>query len=98
MSAAKVVRHGAARASEVPDEVLGLRRRVERNPYGILAAAAGVGFVLGGGLFTRLAARLVGTGLRLGLVAAMPRLQAELLRGASQWIGQTNANSKNGRR
>jgi len=97
MSAAKVVRHGAPRASEVPDEILDLRRRIERNPYGSLAAAAGLGFVLGGGLFTRLAARLVGTGLRLGLVAAMPRLQEELLRGANQWIGRTNASSKDGK-
>jgi hypothetical protein len=97
MSAPKVVRHGAARASEAQDEVLSLRRSVERNPYGVLAAAVGVGFVLGGGLFTRLAARLVGTGLRLGLVAAMPRLQEELLRGASQWLGQTNASSENGK-
>jgi hypothetical protein len=37
-----------------------------------------VGFVLGGGLFTRLTARIAGAGLRIGLAAAWPLLQQEL--------------------
>jgi hypothetical protein len=64
--------------------VEGLRARLEldhlarRNPYGLVAVAAGVGFVLGGGLSSRLADRLAGTALRLGFWAIWPRLEAGL--------------------
>jgi hypothetical protein len=50
---------------------LNVPERVQRHPYGTLAAAAGVGFVLGGGLFTRLTARLARLGLRTGAQVAM---------------------------
>ncbi|HME92480.1 MAG TPA: hypothetical protein VKE49_13705, partial [Myxococcaceae bacterium] len=33
---------------------LDIHARVQRHPYGMLALAAGVGYVLGGGLFTSL--------------------------------------------
>ncbi len=59
-------------------DALDIHGRVERNPYGMVAGALGVGFVLGGGLFTRLTDRLAGTALRIGLVAAWPRLEQEL--------------------
>jgi len=53
--------------------------RVARNPYGMVAAALGVGYVLGGGLFSPLTARLVGFGMRMGLrLAAIPFLENEL--------------------
>ncbi len=35
-------------------------------------------FVLGGGLFTRLAGKILGTGLRIGLMAALPTFQREI--------------------
>jgi hypothetical protein len=52
--------------------------RLARNPYPIVLGAVGIGFVLGGGLFTRLTATLVGAGLRVGLMAALPLLKEEL--------------------
>ncbi|RKH44652.1 hypothetical protein [Corallococcus sicarius] len=55
---------------------LDLKGRVERNPYGTLAIAAGVGYVLGGGLFTPLTARILKLGVRL---AALPFVKDELL-------------------
>ena len=55
---------------------LDIARRVERHPYGMLLAAAGVGYVLGGGLFSRLTARMVRLGIRL---AALPFVKEELL-------------------
>jgi len=61
-------------------ETLDLAGRVERNPWGMVAGALGVGFVLGGGLFTRLTAKLLGVGLRVGLMAALPVVQAQLVR------------------
>jgi len=61
-----------------------LTERLERNPYGIVAGAFGIGFVLGGGLFTRVTARLVNVALRVGVAAALPYLQDELLAVASR--------------
>lgn len=57
---------------------LDLRHRVERNPYGMVAGALAVGYVLGGGLFTRLTERIAGVALRAGIMAALPRLEEVL--------------------
>jgi hypothetical protein len=57
-------------------DTLDLKGRVERNPYMMLAAAFGVGYVLGGGLFTRTTARVIRLGVRL---AALPMVKDELL-------------------
>ena len=52
-----------------------LTARVKRHPYEMLMAALGAGYVLGGGLFTRLTARTVKLGLRTGAsLAAGPLL------------------------
>ena len=59
-------------------EVLDIEGRLRRNPYGMMAGALAVGFVMGGGLFTRLTARIAGVGLRMGLAAAWPLLQQQL--------------------
>jgi len=59
-------------------EVLDLEGRLQRNPYGMVAGALAIGFVMGGGLFTRLTARIAGVGLRIGLAAAWPLLQQQL--------------------
>src|SRR4051794_19451084 len=54
---------------------LDLDGRVSRNPYGTIAAAVGIGYVLGGGIFSPLTARILGLGLRLGIrLAALPFL------------------------
>jgi hypothetical protein len=53
--------------------------RVSRNPYGMVAAAVGVGYVLGGGFFSPLTARIFRIGLRLGIrMAAIPFLENEI--------------------
>ncbi|WP_233262013.1 hypothetical protein [Vitiosangium sp. GDMCC 1.1324] len=57
-------------------ETLDLKGRVERNPYLMLAAAFGVGYVLGGGLFTRTTGRIIRLGVRL---AALPMVKDELI-------------------
>ncbi|MBI3722494.1 hypothetical protein HY251_00845, partial [bacterium] len=57
-----------------------LDERVRRHPYGMLAAALGVGYVLGGGLSSPLTSRAIRFGLRLGWrVALIPMLETELL-------------------
>jgi len=47
---------------------LDLRGRVERHPIGMVFAALGVGYVLGGGLFSPVTGRLIKIGMRLALV------------------------------
>lgn len=53
-----------------------LTRRVSEHPYQTLLVAAGVGYLLGGGLFTRLTLNALRLGAR---VAAIPIVRAELL-------------------
>jgi hypothetical protein len=71
-------------AGRTLQSVLDLDGRVQRNPYAMLAGALGMGFVLGGGLFTQLTAKVVGAGLRMGLMAALPMLEKELLGGIAK--------------
>ncbi len=44
-----------------------LLQQTREHPGRSVAMAVGVGYVLGGGLFSRLTARIVGTGIRIGL-------------------------------
>jgi hypothetical protein len=48
-----------------------LVRQTREHPGRSVALAVGVGYLLGGGLFSRLTARIVGTGIRIGLRAAL---------------------------
>lgn len=57
-------------------EAVDLHGRVERNPYGMVAVALGVGYLLGGGLFTGMTARLFRLGIKL---AAVPLVRGELI-------------------
>ncbi len=57
-------------------DAVGLTPRVEKNPYALVAAALGAGYVLGGGLFTPTTARLLRLGLKL---AAVPMVRERLL-------------------
>lgn len=58
---------------------LDIQGRVDRHPYGTVAAAIGIGYVLGGGLFTPLTARIVRLGVRIGMrLAVLPLLKQEV--------------------
>ena len=60
-------------------DALDIKGRVNRHPYGTVAAAMGIGYVLGGGLFTPLTGRIVRLGLRIGLrLAVLPLLKQEI--------------------
>lgn len=61
--------------------------RVSRSPYGTMAAALGIGYVLGGGIFSPLTARILGLGVRIGLrLAVLPMLKDELA-GLAETLG-----------
>jgi hypothetical protein len=68
----------SADAGDLLSRTLDIKGRLQRNPYGMLAGALGIGFVLGGGLFTRLSGRVLGGCLRVGLMAAMPIIAKQL--------------------
>ena len=48
-----------------------LARQTKEHPGRSVALALGAGYLLGGGLFSRLTARVVGTGIRMGLRMAV---------------------------
>jgi hypothetical protein len=70
-----------------------LKELMRRHPYGTVAGALGIGFILGGGLFTRLTARIIGTGLRIGLMAALPLVKDEVIRVTLRGFGDDGRQS-----
>jgi hypothetical protein len=73
------MKSGEASVSRLLRDGFDLQGRVQRNPYGMVAGALAVGYVLGGGLFTRLTERVVGAALRAGLLTVLPRFEEEFL-------------------
>ncbi len=72
---------GLATEESVADlrATLDVPHRIHRNPYLTLAAAAGAGYVLGGGLNSWVTRVLLESGLRLGLqIAVLPLLKEQL--------------------
>ena len=69
-----------------------LRGRILRNPLGMMAAGLGIGYLLGGGLFTPLTKKLVRVGLR---VAILPLVRGPLMTmaGAASQSAQSGAAS-----
>jgi hypothetical protein len=57
-------------------DAVGLTPKVEQAPYAMVAAALGIGYVVGGGLFTPTTARLFQLGMKL---AAVPAVRDRLL-------------------
>src|SRR5204863_8697269 len=70
---------GTSSTADIEAAAVDLGAVVGAHPVGALAAAIGVGYVLGGGLFTTLTSRLIRTGLRLGVqLALLPAFEREL--------------------
>ena len=68
-----------------------LAEQVEQRPLTTLGVAAGVGFVLGGGLSARLTVVLLGTATRLATAVVARELSARMLRRGSTSVQQTSA-------
>src|SRR5438874_10627922 len=65
---ARAFKEAVANQADNFTRAIDLRGRVERNPIGMVLAAAGIGYVLGGGLFSPMTSRLLKIGVRLALV------------------------------
>lgn len=70
---------------------VGLAEKVEKSPYALVGAALGVGYVLGGGLFTATTARLLRMGFKL---AKVPVVQDKILEVAEAALDGLLANTK----
>jgi hypothetical protein len=71
------VRQASEQAGSVAEAVRdSLAERVAQNPYGMLAAAFAIGYVAGGGLFTKTTARVIQMGARLAMI---PQVRDPLL-------------------
>lgn len=57
-------------------QTLDVTGRMRRHPYQTMLVAVGVGYVLGGGLFTKLTLNALRLGARVG---GLPMVQRELL-------------------
>lgn len=76
------VNQAKAQAESVAEAVHeGLAEKVGENPYGMLAAAFAIGYVAGGGLFTKTTARMIQMGARLAMI---PQVREPLLDMAEQ--------------
>src|SRR5437016_2791284 len=67
-----------------------LRGRVQSHPIGMVCAALGVGYVLGGGLFSPFTSRLLKIGIRL---AVIPLVKSQLSAIAGAQPGEGAAGS-----
>lgn len=71
----EVLQNANAALNGVADAV-GLSDKVEKSPYAMVAAALGIGYVLGGGLFTPTTFRVLRLGMKL---ASIPAVKDRLL-------------------
>lgn len=71
-------------------DAIGLTEKVEKAPYAMVGAALGLGYVVGGGLFTPTTARLVRMGMKL---ASIPAVRDRLLDVAEAAIDGVLANA-----
>jgi hypothetical protein len=84
---------GSALSGSMEDlsRALDLRGRVDRNPIGMVAAALGVGYILGGGLFSPTTARLLRLGVRLALVPVIKSQIGAFSQGAGERTSESGA-------
>ncbi len=78
-------------------QTLDFRNRVQKHPYLMLAAAAGVGYILGGGLFTTLTARLLRVGVRLAAIPFVKDELANIAEGAFARLGRAQESGQSQR-
>ncbi len=73
-----------------------LTEQVEQRPFTTIGVAAGVGYVLGGGLRSRLTALLLGTGTRLAMALAARQLADRVSSGATASASNKSARERRG--
>jgi hypothetical protein len=85
---ARAFKEAVASQAESFTRAIDLRGRVQRHPIGMVLAAAGVGYVLGGGLFSPLTSRLFRVGFRLALIPLVKSQLGNVLGGEETTSGE----------
>ena len=85
---ARAFREAIGSQAESFTRAIDLRGRVERNPIGMVLAAAGIGYVLGGGLFSPLTGKVVRIGIRLALIPVIKSQLANITGGPAHAPGE----------
>jgi len=93
------IQRGARDALGAMDEVIvdlerSVRTQMQQRPYVTLSAAAGVGYVLGGGLAARLTRTALGIGARLASAIVAQALSARLTSDSISTTNTTNGGSR----
>jgi hypothetical protein len=65
---ARAFRQSMGAQAESLSKAIDLAGRIQRHPLTMVAAAAGLGYVLGGGLFSPLTGRLLRIGVKVALI------------------------------
>jgi hypothetical protein len=81
-------RQAGLSALPVRDVFRGLQVQMQEHPYETLALAAGIGFILGGGLFSKLGSRVVAAAMRAGLASAVSPALSSILQEVVPGHGQ----------
>ena len=89
---ARAFKEAVASQASTFSQSIDLRGRVQKNPILMVCAAAGVGYVLGGGLFSPTTARLFRYGLRLAIIPLVKSQLAGIV-GAAHQAGEGAAGS-----
>ena len=97
LAAKRASRSTSRRRTQVESLADKLRRQTREHPGRSVAMAVGVGYLLGGGLFSRLTARIVGTAIRIGLRTALLPFVTEglLVLGQNTPLREKNVKNEN---
>jgi hypothetical protein len=74
-------------------KAINLRGRVQQNPFLMVAAAVGLGYVLGGGLFSPLTGKLLRIGVRAAVIPLIKQQLSGLASTAAGVAGEGTAGS-----
>jgi hypothetical protein len=89
-SEAKAFKEAVSSSVENFTNSIDLRGRLQRHPIGLVCAALGVGYVLGGGLFSPFTSRLLKVGIRLAII---PLVKSQLSAIVGDQAGEGTAGS-----
>jgi hypothetical protein len=91
---AKAFKEAVGNNAQSFSRAVDLRGRVQRNPFVMVAAAVGVGYILGGGLFSPLTGKLLKLGMRAAIIPLVKSQLAGLAGAAAEGVaGEGSAGS-----
>ena len=90
---ARAFKEAFASQASTFSQSIDLRGRVQRNPIGMVLAGLGVGYFLGGGLFSPFTGKLLRYGLRIALIPILKSQLESMVGGEAPVAGEGAAGS-----